>query len=227
MEDIVSVIILIAGLASGGFVGYYFRKLSAVREVQSAERRAEDTLKDAKEKSTEVLLEAKNKAIKIIDESKKEAEERRQEVRQLQSRVEKREAVFDQKLLELENKQQELYQKAEKVEKIKTEITAVKEEQLAKLQAVAKLSQEEAKNILLEKTEAEIKDELVERVAKLEQQTSEELEQKAKELLTSVIQRCASSHAAETTTTQATSPETASAATAELGQHGNASECCW
>ena len=201
MEDIVSVIILIAGLASGGFVGYYFRKLSAVREVQSAERRAEDTLKDAKEKSTEVLLEAKNKAIKIIDESKKEAEERRQEVRQLQSRVEKREAVFDQKLLELENKQQELYQKAEKVEKIKTEITAVKEEQLAKLQAVAKLSQEEAKNILLEKTEAEIKDELVERVAKLEQQTSEELEQKAKELLTSVIQRCASSHAAETTTT--------------------------
>ena len=201
MEDIVSVIILIAGLASGGFVGYYLRKLSAVREVQSAERRAEDTLKDAKEKSTEVLLEAKNKAIKIIDESKKEAEERRQEVRQLQSRVEKREAVFDQKLLELENKQQELYQKAEKVEKIKTEITAVKEEQLAKLQAVAKLSQEEAKNILLEKTEAEIKDELVERVAKLEQQTSEELEQKAKELLTSVIQRCASSHAAETTTT--------------------------
>ena len=98
MEDIVSVIILIAGLASGGFVGYYFRKLSAVREVQSAERRAEDTLKDAKEKSTEVLLEAKNKAIKIIDESKKEAEERRQEVRQLQSRVEKREAGFYQKL---------------------------------------------------------------------------------------------------------------------------------
>lgn len=200
MEGIVLVIILIAGLAIGGFVGYYFRKLSAMREAQSAERKVEDLLKGAKEKGSEILLEAKNKAIKVIDESKKEAEERRQEVRQMQARVEKREATFDQKLLELEGKQQELYQKAEKVEKLKAEIAVIKEEQLQKLQAVAKLSQEEAKEILLTKTETEIKDELLERVNKLERQSTEELEQKARELLVSVIQRCASSHAAETTT---------------------------
>ncbi len=77
MEGIVLVIILIAGLAIGGFVGYYFRKLFAAREVNSAESKAEEMLKRAKEKQSEILLEAKDKAIKIIDESKKEAEERR------------------------------------------------------------------------------------------------------------------------------------------------------
>ena len=206
MESIILVIVLLAGLAIGGFVGYYFRKLFAAREVDSAERRADELLKRAKEKQTEVLLDAKDKALKIIDESKKEIEERRQEVRQLQARVEKREAVFDQKLLNLENKQQELYQKAEKVEELKEEIIKIKEEQLEKLEKIAKLSREEAKKVLLENTEEIIKDELAERVRRLEQQSSEELEQKAKDLLTSVIQRCASSHTAGTTTTVVTLP---------------------
>ncbi|MFA6460300.1 MAG: ribonuclease Y [Patescibacteria group bacterium] len=206
MESIVLVIVLVAGLASGGFVGYYFRKLAAVREVNSAESKAEDLLKKAKERQTEILLEAKDKAIKVIDESKREAEERRQEVKQLQARVEKREATFDQKLLDLENKQQELYQKAEKVEKIKEEITAVREQQFVKLETIAGLTREEAKEVLLKNTEEKIKDELVLRVAKLEGQSSEELEIKAKQLLSTVIERCASSHAVETTTTAVTLP---------------------
>src|SRR3989344_1661794 len=201
MEGIILVIILIAGLAIGGLVGYYFRKLFAIREADSAERKAEDILKKAKEKQTEILLEAKDKALKVMDEAKKESEERRQEVKHLQERVEKREAAFDKKLLELESKQQELYQKAEKVEELKQEIGKIKENQLKKLEEVAKLSQEEAKKVLLDNIENRMKDELLLRVKKLQEQSSQELEDTARDLLTSVIQRCASSHAVETTTT--------------------------
>lgn len=206
MEGIILLIVLIAGIASGGFVGYYFRKLSAISKVDSAERKAEDTLIKAKEKQTEVLLEAKEKAIKLIDEAKKEAEDRRQEVKVLQSRLEKREATFDQKILDLENKQQDLAVKVEKVEAIKKEILELKEKHLAKLEEIAKLSSEEAKQALFEKTEEKIKDDLAERVRKLETQSSEELEIQAKHLLSSVIERCASSHAVETTTTVVSLP---------------------
>jgi len=206
MEGIILVIILIAGLAIGGFVGYYFRKLFAMKEADSAERKAEDILKKAKERQTEILLEAKDKALKAMDESRKESEERRQEVKHLQERVEKREATFDKKLLELENKQQELYQKAEKVEELKQEIIKIKEAQLKKLEEVAKLSVEEAKKVLLDNTENRMKDELLLRVKKLQEQSSQELEDTAKDLLTSVIQRCASSHAVETTTTVVSLP---------------------
>jgi len=120
--------------------------------------------------------------------------------------VEKREAAFDKKLLELENKQQELYQKAEKVEELKQEIIKIKEAQLKKLEEVAKLSVEEAKKVLLDNTENRMKDELLLRVKKLQEQSSQELEDTAKDLLTSVIQRCASSHAVETTTTVVSLP---------------------
>lgn len=194
-------IVLIAGLTIGGFSGYYFRKLFAVKEVNSAERRAENLINEAKTKQKEVLLETKDKAIKVLDEAKKEAEERRREVQHLQERLEKREATFDKKLLDLENKQQELYEKANKIDKLKEEIKKIKEEQLLKLEKIAGLTQEEAKKVLLDNTEEKIKNELVLRIKKLEAQSNEELEQKAKDILSAVIQRCASSHAAETTTT--------------------------
>jgi len=201
MEGIVLVIVLVAGLASGGLIGYYFRKLFAARQVDSAERKAEELLNEAKNKQKELLLDAKDKAIKIIDQAKQEEESRRKEINYLQQRVEKREAVFDKKLLELESKQQELAQKAEKVEKYKEEIIKIKEAQFEKLEKIAQLTQEEAKAVLLENIEVRMKDELVTRVKKLEQESTEVLENRAKELLSSVIQRCAASHAAETTTT--------------------------
>lgn len=201
MEGIILVIVLVTGVTVGGFSGYYFRKLFAAKEADSAERKAEDLVKKAKERQAEILLESKNKALTIIDEAKKEAEERRQEVKELQSRMERREEAFDKKLLELENKQQELYNKAEQLEKLKQEILKIKEQHLERLETIAKMTKDEAKEVLLSNVEERMKTELLERVQKLQNQSSEEIEARAKELLSSVIERCASSHAAETTTT--------------------------
>ncbi|HAH04077.1 MAG: Ribonuclease Y [Parcubacteria group bacterium GW2011_GWA2_43_17] len=201
MEGIMLVIILIAGLAIGGFIGYYFRKLFAVRQVDSAERKAEALISEAKNRQKEILLEAKDKALATLDEAKKETEERRNEIKHLQDRMEKREAAFDQKLLELENKEQNLRDKIAKAEEIKEEIIKIKETQLAKLEKISGLTQEEAKRVLLENVELRIKGDLVERVKKLEAESSDFIEEKTRNLLSTVIQRCAASHAAETTTT--------------------------
>ena len=201
MEGIILVIILITGLAIGGFVGYYFRKLSSARAVDSAERKAEEILNEAKNKQKEILLEAKDKALTSLDEAKKEAEERRSEIKHLQQRMESREAAFDKKLLELENKEQNLHDKITKVEGIKSEIVKIKETQLEKLEKISGLNQEEAKTVLLDNVELKIKDDLVGRVKKLEAESSDFIDEKVKNMLSTVIQRCASSHAAETTTT--------------------------
>jgi len=100
----------------------------------------------------------------------------------------------------LESKKQELLDKAERIDKIKSEIAKIKEEQLAKLEKIAGLTKEEAKKVLLDNTEREIKEDLVIRYKKLNQQAAEDLDKKAKEMLSLAIQRCAVSHATETTT---------------------------
>lgn len=206
MQSLYWIIALVLTIVVGGVLGYIIRKYVARQSIDSAERKAEDIITEAKTKQKKLLLEVNDKSIALIDKAKKEADERRKEITHLQRRVEQRETLFDQKLLDLENRQQKLYDKAKQVEDIKKDITAVKQEQMAKLEKIAELSQEEAKDILVKNTEEKMKLDLLGRIRKLQDENNEDLENRTKDILSTVIQRISHSHAAETTTTIVTLP---------------------
>ncbi len=201
--NVIFLFILKSGLvlAVGAAIGYFLRKKLAQAEANSVEARAEKMMIEAKNKQQELLLEAKEKAVHILDEAKKEEKVLRQEVHAIQERLERREGMFDQKLLELQDKEKMLQEKIEKVKLIKLEIEALKEQQVVKLQEVAALSREQALEQLFVKVEEEKKVELLGRILKLEKESTEVFEDKAKHIISDAIQRCASSHAAETTST--------------------------
>ncbi len=189
-------------LAVGGFfVGYWIRKRKALSEVGSAEAKAQKILDETKTKQQELLLKAQDKALKIIDEAKKEEEGRRREINNLQARLEKRETAFSQKLLELQDKQQQLYDKVNRVEEVKEKIKQIKEEQLAKLEKIAKMSKDEAREVLFKNVSENIKEDLMVRINKLEKEASESLEEKARDLLAAAMQRLVSAYTPEITTT--------------------------
>lgn len=200
-ETLIWIILTVVGLPGGMIVGYFARKVWAAKQIDTAEAKLQKLIHDTKEKQKEIVLETKDRASKLIEDAKKEASERRGEVVHLQERLEKREALFDQKLLDLEERQQKLYEKASKVEMVKNEINKIKKEQLAKLEKIAALTKDEARKVLMDNAERDIKEELVQRIKKLQKESQEELEKEAKKILSQVIQRCATSHAAETTTT--------------------------
>lgn len=209
MENLSSLIILvIAAIAAplGMAIGYYGRKQLAAQSKDSAEAKVEQIVNNAKAKEKEILIQAKDKSLELIESAKKEEEQRRGELKNLQARLEKRETLFDQKLLDLESKQQKIFNKAQQVEKIKKEINSIKEEQLEKLEKVAKLSQEEAKRVILDNTEKKIKDDILERINKIKEEGQESIETEVRGLLSTAIQRYASSHVAETTTTTVSLP---------------------
>ncbi|PIY78694.1 MAG: ribonuclease Y [Parcubacteria group bacterium CG_4_10_14_0_8_um_filter_35_7] len=206
MSTISLIILLGIGTLIGIAIGYFLRKLLASRQIDSAEMKVQNLISEVKVKQKELLFSAKEKALKIIDEAKREEERRRREITSIQMRLEKRESLFDQRLLDLENKQQRLYDKAKSVERLKEEVKEIKREQLEKLEKIAALSKEDARKVLFKNVEIEIQDELANRIKKLESEASEEWERKARELLTGAIERCASSHAAETTTTTVSLP---------------------
>ena len=182
-------------------VGWWGRKFWAAKQIDTAEAKLHGLIQETKNKQKELLIQAKDKAIKIVDDAKQEAENRGRELTRLQERLETRENLFDRKLIDLEEKQQKIFEKASKLETAKREILKIKEEQIVKLEKIAALTKEEAKRVLLENTENEIKDELVQRINKLQKESNEELEKEAKNLLSRVIQRCTTPHTAETTTT--------------------------
>ncbi len=203
MEIIFSVL---GALVAGAGAGYAIRELLSHRTVNSAEGRAERILTEAKSKEKEVLLSAQQKSISIIEEAKREEVERRRELKEEAQRLEKRETMFEKQLLSLEEKQQKLTDKTAEVEHVKTDLEKLRVEETQKLERVAGLSRDDAREELMRVIEQQSKDDVLSRIRKVQDEGAIEVEEKAKRVLANVIQRCAISHASDTMTTMVELP---------------------
>ncbi len=196
----ITIIALILGALAGTGAGYIIRTRIAAKNLEGAEAKAEAVIKKAQTAEQEMLLAARDKALKITEEAKRDEESRRREIKEEKAHLEKRESLFDAKLLEIEGKQTKLAEKVAQVEKVKTDIDALHEQELVKLSEITKLSKEDAEAQLLARVETSCKEALVSRLRKLQLQSSEEMETKAKNLLAMVVQRQATTHLSEFTT---------------------------
>jgi ribonuclease Y len=202
----ISIVFLVGALGLGLILGYVIRKYWASKKAASAEARAQEIVTKAKDKEKEITITAKEKALRIIEQAKEEELELKKELRSKQTRLEKREEAFDAQLLELEKSKQEYQKQHQQINKLKERIKEIKQEQLVKLEKIAGLDMDGAKEILLKNTEERIKDELAARIRKLEAQSSDEVERQSKDIIATAMQRVAASVAQETTITAVNIP---------------------
>lgn len=200
------IVYILLGGALGTAAGYLIRQNIASKRTGSAEAQAEKILLDAKSKEQQTLLETKEKAFKILEDAKREEQSRRVELSDFQKKLEKRENLFDQKILELQNEQAKINEKEKQIDIARAKVDALAAEEIKKLEAVAKLTTEEAKERLFKQVQERYSEDLVGRIRKIEQEESEVIEEKIREILTPVIQRMGGSVVAETTTTNVTLP---------------------
>ncbi len=201
MSVITFIVLLLGGASVGLVLGYLIRQQIAQSKANSAELKAEKMIGEAKNKEQELLLQAKEKAIKIIDDAKREEDERRKEMKQVQQRLEQRESLFDQKLLSFEENKTKLEQKIEEVKTIRQKIEDIKLEAVKKLETIAGLSRDTAKEELLKRVEDESKADLFNRISKLEKDHGDYFDTEAKKIVIDAMQRCACNHANENTGT--------------------------
>lgn len=199
-------IIALAALGIGVLFGYNLRKKVAQSQANSIEAKAEKIISEAKTKQEELVLDGKRKATQIIDEAKGEERQLRKDIQSEKQRLERRETMFDQKLLEFQDQQKKLQEKVDRITQMKNDIERLRGEEMTKLQSIASLTQDEAKMQLMTLVEEESKEDLMARIMKLEKESSEVFEDKARDIILDAIQRCASSHAAETTSSSVTLP---------------------
>ncbi len=193
---------LIVGLAAGYLIQ---TKLFAIK-ITSAEAKAAAMLAQAKAEAQDIELQAKKKAVQTLDEVKRDETERRKELSAFQQRLEKRESLFDKQLLDLQEKTRKVDDQSKGLEAAKADLERIKQSVHDRLEKVAELPREAAREQLLKAVEDEAQDEILSRIRKIERTGSEEYEVKARNILSTVISRVASSHCAETTTTQVQLP---------------------
>ncbi|MDP1845966.1 MAG: ribonuclease Y [Candidatus Moranbacteria bacterium] len=196
----------VLSLVAGSFLGYLARQSIAKKQLGTAEGKINKMTTDAEAQAQAILLDSKNKAVEVLEEAKKEEKKRQDQIFRLEKRLETREETLDKKLNELDRGKDLLIKKAEEIRKIKKETEDARQEQLKRLEKIAGLSKEEAKKILLQLAEEQNKDLVARQMKKMEQEGREELEKKARNIMTIALQRYAGSHAAETTTSTVAIP---------------------
>ncbi len=199
-------IFIVIALIIGGLLGWLIRQQLGLYRTRSAEAKAKDILTKAKVKQQEIFFNAREEALKVIEKVEKEEIERRRELKLAKDKLENRQTLFEKKIFELEERRRNLDGKADRLEEAKNKISQLYNEAKDQLQKIAGMNREEAKEVLLENVESKIKDDILNRIRKLEQYGDEEIEKKAKNMLTAVIERISSSHVAEVSTTSVALP---------------------
>ncbi len=207
MEPLVAYILIavaaVVGIGLGFVFGMTYRKKVAEREIGSAEAEAtriiNEAIRGGESRKKEMLLEAKDEIHKSRTEHEKEVKERRAELTKQERRLEQKETTLDKKTEAFEKKEEEMAQKLEKLSKTQAEAEAAKAQQLKTLEEISGLTQEQAKQFLLKTVVDEVRHETAVKIREIEQQMKDEADDKAREILSIAIQRCAADHAAEAT----------------------------
>lgn len=218
MDKFIPIIIAAAvSLIVGIVVGVIIRRIVAEAKIGSAENeatriiekskadaetiqlQAENVRKEADARKKEALVEAKEEIFQLKNEADREIKERRKEISAAERRITQKEETLDKKNEALERKNETLERKIKENELEKEKIAELIVEQNKKLEEVAGYSAEQAKAELIERIEAEIKDELAQKMIDLESQFKEEADTKARNIISLAIQRCAADHVSEAT----------------------------
>lgn len=197
---------ILIGIAVGLIAGYFIRKVQIASKVNSVEAKVSRLLEEAHSKEKEILLEAKSKGIEIVEQAKKSEQEFRNQIIKVEDRLSKRDADLERKFTEVERLRGEISKKREEIVKTQEELKEIRQKQVDQLQKISGLSLEDAKRVLLEATERNMREELAGLTRKLVIQAHDEADKKAREIVAMAIQRCASEVTSETTTTAVTLP---------------------
>ncbi len=189
----------ILALILGGALGYGTNTVISKQKTNNADNKAKKMLNDAKEEAKSKLLEAKEESLKIAQEAKGEERERRNKLDSADKRVADREAMLDSKLEQIEKRGEALGKGEKEIEEIKEEIRAIRTRQEANLQKIAKLNKDDAQKKLMEMTERDIKNDLVEYIEKRKRESADSADDNAKEIMVAAMERLATGTATERT----------------------------
>ena len=183
--------------------GVAYRKKVGEREIGSAETEAtriiNEALRSGESRKKEMLLEAKDEIHKSRTEHEKEMKERKAEITKQERRLQQKEDTLDKKSDAYERKEEELNRRLAKVTETQAAAEEIRKQQQATLEQISGLTQEQAKQYLLQSVEEDVRHEAAMKIKEIEQQLKDEAEDKAREVISTAIQRCAADHAAEVT----------------------------
>ena len=210
MSIVIAVICIAVALLAGIVIGYIYHKQAVESKIGRTEeyvkKLLEDSQRKANEEAKEMKLKAKEEVLQQKSELDKEINARRADIQrserraqQREEQLDKKEEQLDKKLDALDQREKSLVKKQESIAALEAEAEAFKQKQIAELERIAAMTQDEARQNVIDRVQKDAYHDAAVLVRDIESKAKEEGEKKARNIIALAIQRCASDHVAETT----------------------------
>ena len=201
MNIVIGVVAFLAGAGVAWFLIYKALSSRSRKIIREAEAEAEVIKK-------EKILQAKEKFFQLKAEHEKEINSRNAKVVSLESKLKQREAAYSQHMEELQRKKKEndsvrenLSQQLELVENRSKDLERTHKRQVEQLEAIASMSAEEAREMLMESLKAEAKTEAMSYINDIMDEARINANKEAKRIVLQTVQRVATETAIENSVT--------------------------
>lgn len=199
-QELLALFLIIGDVIIIAIVVFFLNRYYSERLKKDRQNQADSIIVNAKENAKTIELEAKDNAIKVLKDAEDEITRRRNENLKEEERLHKRRSEIDNRIERLELREQTINKRQSLIDKRSNEIEKMYAQQLGELQRIAQMSVEEAREILLQEAEKEGRADMARIIRQIEAEARAEGEKRAREIVADAIQRVASEHVNEVTT---------------------------
>src|SRR3989344_797512 len=178
----------LAGVIGIGF-GYFLRWIISLGKRGSMELEIKQIMLNAEVRAQKVTEEAEGRAREKEGKVTSELKEKERELKTTEDRLVRKEELLDTRQAKLDSGEVTLNEKVEGLKKREAEVEELRQMEQKKLEQVANLSAEDARNELIRSIEKQSESDIESRMRKLEISGNEKLEKKAQEILTTSVHR--------------------------------------
>jgi len=198
-DPVVLAVVALVAIAAGFAIGFVARSVLASQAIRAAQEKAGRIVAEARAQQKDLILQAKDEQVKLARQADDEARAKRQELSNLERRLLQRDAQLDERGDMLEQRDRKLIAREREIDQAKEELTSARQEQITALERVSGLSQDEAKQVLIEQVRGEAEQDAVRLARAIERKAREEADDKARDVVVTAIQRVMVDHTAEMT----------------------------
>ena len=207
MLDIVFFIILPLG---GVILGWLIRWIYARNQLSSTEQKAkrlkETAVSDAANEAKVVLIKAQDKTLEDRRRFEREIREQRSEIQRYEKRIQQKEDNLDKKASDLDRNRSKLAADRERIEIREKKLLENEKSRESELERIAGLTAEDAKKLLMQGLENEVRHDAQIIINKIEQEAQASANKRARDILITSIQRLATEVTTEITVTSVSLP---------------------
>jgi ribonucrease Y len=200
LQPIFILLLIVVDVVIVGAVVYFLTRRLADRHRRELESRADNVVALANEKARVIELDAKDKSLKVLQDAEGDLRSRRNELTREEERLQKRRADLDFRVERQEQREQQISKRQGQIDKRAAEVEKMYSQELAELQKIAEMSTEEARGLLLQEVEKDARSDMARIIRQIEAEARVEGEKRAREIVADAIQRVASEHVSEVTT---------------------------